>query len=82
MIEVTRYIEVYDNITEELIDSYEITLPDEEAISYIKPDDDDRYAIGGAYELNEEQVIDLGGKELVSLYHNKDVSFFAACYQK
>ncbi len=32
MIEVTRYIEVYDNVTEELIDSYEITLPDEEAI--------------------------------------------------
>ncbi|MFZ7284160.1 DUF7683 domain-containing protein, partial [Avibacterium avium] len=55
MIEVTRYIEVYDNVTEELIDSYEITLPDEEAIFYINPDDD-RYAIGGMYMLNLEQV--------------------------
>jgi len=82
MIEVIRYIEVYDNITDELIDSYEITLPDEEAISYIKPYGDDYYAVSGMYALNKEQVIDLGGKELVSLYHNKDVSFFAACYQK
>ncbi|MCW9732235.1 hypothetical protein L5B97_01830 [Avibacterium sp. 20-15] len=79
MIEVARYIEVFDNITEELIDSYEITLPDEEAIFYINPDDD--YAIG-AYMLNEEQVINLGGSNLVSLYNNKDVSFYAACFQK
>lgn len=81
MIEVTRYIEVYDNVTEELIDSYEITLPDEEAIFYIKPDDD-RYAIGGMYMLNLEQVINLGGSHLVSLYNNKDVSFYADCFQK
>ncbi|MFZ7187833.1 DUF7683 domain-containing protein [Avibacterium avium] len=81
MIEVTRYIEVFDNITEELIDSYEITLSDEEAIFYIKPDDDDHYAIF-AYMLNEEQVINLGGSHLVSLYNNKDVSFYAACFQK
>ncbi|MGR6647675.1 DUF7683 domain-containing protein [Avibacterium paragallinarum] len=82
MIEVTRYIEVYDNVTEELIDSYEITLPDEEAIFYINPDDDDRYAIAGMYMLNLEQVINLGGSHLVSLYNNKDVSFYAACFQK
>lgn len=80
--EVARYINVFDNITEELIDSYEITLPDEEAISYIKPDDDDRYAIGGVYVLNEKQVINLGGKHLISLYGDKDVSFHVGCYQK
>lgn len=81
MIEVTRYIEVYDNVTEELIDSYEITLSDEEAIFYIKPDDD-LYAIGGVYVLDKEQVINLGGKHLISLYGDKNVSFHAGCYQK
>ncbi|MEE3607483.1 DUF7683 domain-containing protein [Avibacterium paragallinarum] len=79
--EVTRYINVFDNITEELIDSYEITLSDEEAIPYIKPDDDDEHAVF-AYELNKEQVINLGGKHLVSLYSDKNVSFYASCYQK
>ena len=62
MIEVVRYIEVFDNTTEELIGSYEITLPDEEAISYIQPDDDD-YAVCG-YELNKNQVINLGVKKI------------------
>ncbi|WP_080742364.1 hypothetical protein [Gallibacterium anatis] len=63
MIEVVRYIEVFDNTTEEVIGSYEITLPDEEAISYIQPDDDDYYAVCG-YELNKNQVINLGGKKI------------------
>lgn len=81
MIEVTRYIDVFDNITDELIDSYEITLPDEKAISYIQPDDDDCYAIC-VYALDEDQVINLGGEHLVSLYKNKDVCFHASCCRK
>lgn len=79
--EVTRYINVFDNITEELIDSYEITLSDEEAIRYIKPDDDDEHAVF-VYVLNKEQVINLGGEHLISLYSDKDVSFHVGCYQK
>lgn len=81
MMEVTRYIEVYDNVTDELIDSYEIALPDNKAITYIKPDDDDEYAVF-VYVLNKKQVIHLGGIHLISLYGDKDVSFHAACYQK
>ncbi|MFQ1013840.1 DUF7683 domain-containing protein [Avibacterium paragallinarum] len=79
--EVTRYINVFDNITEELIDSYEITLSDEEAIRYIKPDDDDEHAVF-VYVLNKEQVINLGGEHLISLYSDEDVSFHVGCYQK
>lgn len=77
---VTRYIEVYDNLTDELIASYEIILSNEEAITYINPDDDDEYAVF-SYELNENQVISLGGMGLISLYADRDVSFHSACYQ-
>lgn len=59
MIKVERYIEVYDDISEEIIFSYRIILNDDEAITYIKPDDD-IYAIF-SYRLDHEQVAKLGG---------------------
>ncbi|MDU8925687.1 hypothetical protein RYD26_12440 [Pasteurellaceae bacterium LIM206] len=76
---VKRYIEVYDNTTDELLFSYRITLLDELVIKIINPDDDDKYAVF-SYDLNKSQVIQLGGYVLIEAFKNKDVSFHSACY--
>lgn len=75
-----RYIEVYSNDTDELLDSLLIQLHENVAISYIKPDDDDKYA-HCPYVINEEQVINLGGKEFIKKYSSSNVEYHVACYQ-
>ncbi|QIW16760.1 hypothetical protein A4G20_10690 [Pasteurellaceae bacterium RH1A] len=79
MIDLERYVEVYSNATDELLDSYPITLPDSEAIPYINPVNDDEYAIY-VYVLNESQVISLVGEEIVKKYQGHDIEYQAACY--
>lgn len=79
MTKLERYIEVYDDISEELIFSYRIKLNDDEAISYISPDDDDIYAVF-MYRLDNEQVIKLGGEWIFEKFKNQNVSYFSSCY--
>ena len=75
-----RYIEVYDNNTDELIGEYKINLPDNIVIRIISPDDDDELAIF-PYILNEKQVIDLVGDNILNKYKGKDIEYHIACYQ-
>lgn len=75
-----RYIEVYSNDTDALLDSLLIELPEDLAILYISPDDDDEFAYC-SYVLNEFQVLNLGGGELVKKYSASNIEYQVACYQ-
>ena len=76
-----RYIEVYDNNTDELIGEYKINLPDNIVIRIISPDDDDDELAIFPYILNEKQVIDLVGDNILNKYKGKDIEYHIACYQ-
>lgn len=80
MMKLERYIEVYSNDTDELLESIFIQLPENIAILYINPDNDDEFACC-PYVLNESQVVNLGGKELVKKYKASNVEYQVACYQ-
>lgn len=77
---VRRYIEVYGNETDELLYSYKITIPDYLVIEIVSPDEDDEFALF-SYILTQEKVIALGSKHVIDEYYNKDVGYYAACYQ-
>lgn len=80
MMKLERYIEVYSNDTDELLDSLLIKLPENVAIFYINPDDDDESAYC-SYVLNEHQVLNLGGIDLIKRYSTSNVEYQVACYQ-
>ena len=79
MMNYERYIEVYDNNTDELIGEYKINLPDNIVIRIISPDDDELAIF--PYILNEKQVIDLVGDNILNKYKGKDIEYHIACYQ-
>ena len=81
MMNYERYIEVYDNNTDELIGEYKINLPDNIVIRIISPDDDDDELAIFPYILNEKQVIDLVGDNILNKYKGKDIEYHIACYQ-
>ncbi|ACA31413.1 DUF7683 domain-containing protein [Histophilus somni] len=80
MTKLERYIEVYSNDTDELLDSLFIQLPENITILYINPDDDDEFACC-SYVLNEAQVLNLGGRNLIEKYKTSNVEYQVACYQ-
>ncbi|MDY4279537.1 MAG: hypothetical protein SOX56_00325 [[Pasteurella] mairii] len=78
MRKLERYIEVYSNATDELLESMLIPLPEDIAILYINPDDDEFACC--PYILNESQVLNLGGREFIKKYKTSDVEYQVACY--
>ncbi|SUT96561.1 hypothetical protein NYR62_04155 [Actinobacillus genomosp. 1] len=79
MMKLERYIEVYSNNTDELLESILIQLPENIAILYIHPDDDEFACC--SYVLSESQVIALGGGKLIKKYKASNVEYQVACYQ-
>lgn len=75
----TRYIEVYDNNTDELLESYQVNLPDILVVHIISPDDD--YLALCPYVLEIEQVLSLGGNKLVEKYKNMNIEYHVTTYQ-